>query len=516
MVFFLFQNESIWTSNKAVTLSFSKMAKRINDHHLPNKILETNYQKTDEDGHNHLIGLHHYLAGQMLVVEDVMFRIRSGFSIIQLTGLPLVGKSYIAQRVAYDLAQNSLQWFGRTAQIHAINLRRVPPIIRDLRRVVFNSLGCKDEGIPGDLRRLWQVLESVPQMHVFIFENAEIMDMTNELRDEFLTLCTSLSASKNVRLIMTSRIQYQLKRAVSEFHSIEVQPLSIEDSRQLFRFIVGDLGLWEHNLVPLCAGIPHVITTVARAIHEDLYTPEEMQVILKSSRLVAFTINATEHNNMHTELEKCVQKLTGMYLKKKCADLAYIPGTFSAEAAAYITDSVSVAATKHDVIDPLHSVNLILRNNLQGDRFQIHAFVKALIEDRYGFFRDESLIRNRYCKFFAQLLQRLAPLADRSRGQKFHLITQELTNLEKLLQQAVHLIDEHYDLFFDIAYNAEYHIINLMPKKESVDFYEATMNTAKLKDPRQCGILLSSFGQVRDLLYLFFPMRNLVIHFHFA
>ena len=479
----------------AVTLSFSRMANGGNGHHLP-QIPETNYQKPDEGSHNHLIGLHHYLAGQMSVIEDVMFRIRSGSSMVQLTGLPLVGKSYIAQRVACDLAQNSLQWFGRTAQVHTISLRRVY-CIQDIRQVILNSLGCNEEGISSDSRRLWQVLENVPQMHVYIFENAEIMDMSNDLRDEFLNMCTSLSASTNVRLIITTRIQYKLERAVGEFHSIEVKPLSIEDSRHLFRFIVGDLGLWEHNLVPLCAGIPHVITTVARAIKEDLYTPEEMQVLLKSSRLVAFTINATEHNNMHMELEKSVQKLTGIYLKKRCADLAYIPGTFSPEAAAYIT-GVSVAATKHDIIDPLHSVNLILRNNPQCDRFQIHAFVKALIEDRYGFFRDESLIRNRYCKFFAQLLQRLAPLADRSRGQKFHLITQELTNLEKLLQQAVHLIDEHYDLFFDIAYNAEYHIINLMPKKESVDFYEAIMNTAKLRDPRQCGILLSSFGQVRN------------------
>ncbi|XP_072029543.1 uncharacterized protein [Amphiura filiformis] len=453
------------------------------------------YDELKPTGKTNLASDHHHLTGQMVIVNEAVSRIRAGRNIIQLTGLPLVGKSYIAQKVAEELSQNALYWFSEHLEKHVISLRGMKAI-QNIRQAVMDVFGCTDPGIAENPRKFWKALESTPGMHLFVFENAEIVDKYDDFRDDFLFFCTSLCyTSKRLHLVITSRIQFKMEREVDTFHSIEVQPLSTEESRQLFRSVAGDVGLWEHQLVPLCAGIPHVLIITARTIRDDIYTPDEIFSLLKSSKLGAFAIDATEHTKMHEELEKCVKKLTNMYLKKRCVDLAYIPGTFNPEAAAYIT-GVSVAVAKHDVISPLHSLSLILQGDSQCERFQIHTFVKALLEDRFGFFRDESLIRNRYCKFFAQLLQRLAPLADRSRGQKFHLITQELTNLEKLLQQAVHLIDEHYELFFDIAYNAEYHIINLMPKKESVDFYEAIMHSAKLRDPRQCGILLSSFGQV--------------------
>ena len=433
--------------------------------------------------------------GQTPIEKDIMSKLFANATMVQMCGLPLIGKSYIAHKIASDLARQVQQLLGVTLHVHIISLRGNAGCLLDLRKTVLSALNCLDLDVAMNARKFWQYIESIQGIHLFIFDNAEVLNA--DLQDDFLTLCTYLcTASDKVRLFITGRRRYRLERETTAFQTLEVLPLSLEDSRILFRSTVGDLGLWEHQLVPLCGGVPHALLVVARALRDNVYTPGEMLSILSSLGLSSFSTHFDESINVQSEFEKSLRTLTDKYLKRRCAELVYIPGTFSSEAAAYII-GLPMAAAKHDVIEPLHSVNLILRRDQQNERFQIQTFVRSLVEDHFGMFRNESLIRNRYCRFFAQLLQRLIPLADRSRsGSKFHLLTQELTNLEKLLQDAVHLIDEQYDLFFDIAYNAEYHIINLMSKKESVDFYEALMNTAKLRDRRQYGILLSSFGQV--------------------
>ena len=426
---------------------------------------------------------------------DIMSKLFADATMVQMCGLPLMGKSYLAHKIAFDMARQVQQFLGVTLHVHTISLRGNVGCLLDLRKTVLSSLNCLDMDVAMNARHFWQYIECIQGMHLFIFDNAEVL--TEDLQDDFFNLCTYLcTASDKVRLFITGRRRYRLERETTTFQTVEVLPLSLEDSRIIFRSIVGDLGLWEHQLVPLCGGIPHALLVVARALRDKVYTPGEMLSILSSIGLSSFSTHFDQSINLQSEFEKSLRTLTDKYLKRRCAELVYIPGTFSPEAAAYII-GLPMSAAKHDVIEPLHSVSLILRKGQQDERFQIQTFIRSLVEDHFGIFRNESLIRNRYCRFFAQLLQRLTPLADRSRsGTKFHLITQELTNLEKLLQDAVHLIDEQYDLFFDIAYNAEYHIINLMPKKESVDFYEALMNTAKLRDRRQYGILLSSFGQV--------------------
>ena len=81
-------------------------------------------------------------------------------------------------------------------------------------------------------------------------------------------------------------------------------------------------------------------------------------------------------------------------------------------------------------------------------------------------------------------------------GERFSLFSMEMDNLQKLLLEAVHCIDENYDLFFDVAYNAEYYITHLLPKKESVDLYESMCTAARRHSKQHYGIMLSSFGQI--------------------
>ena len=460
------------------------------------------------------VTLHNTLThGQQIIMNVVVSKIQSGVQLMQLFGLPLVGKSYLAQQVATQLTK----WSGGdgTLKVHTVSLKPQMVYIQLIRQAMLESFGCaKAREMSNDPPRFRRFFESVQDMHLIILDNADAVTGSRHLRDEFLDLCADLChASEKLRLLITTRLVYSFERETVSFQSIEVLPLSVKDSRYLFRSIAGDMGLWEHQLVALCAGIPYVITSVARALRDKVCTADEMFSNLKSVGLHLYASNcSTTVNDMYVEIEMCIARLSDMcLLQKSCVALAYIPGTFNPEAVAFITGS-SVVEAKHDIIDPLHSMSVVIQGEPGCERFQIHTFVRSLLEEHYSFLRgEECFIRNRYCKFFAQLLQKVAPLADQSRGQKFHLVTQELTNLEKLLQQAVYLMDEHYELFFDIAYNAEYHIIHLMPKKVSVLFYEALMNTASRIDRYQCGVLSSSFGQVSQ--YCSASMPN---NLHFA
>ena len=133
-------------------------------------------------------------------------------------------------------------------------------------------------------------------------------------------------------------------------------------------------------------------------------------------------------------------------------------------------------------------------------KIDIQSFLRRFLEDRYSLTgaRRQEKNNNRFCVFFAHVLQQITKLSRYKQASSQYSVgwNEELKGLELLLYEALHQINENFELCFDIAYNAEFFIVNLLPKHESVVFYEAMVNASKHHSKRQHGIMLSSLGHV--------------------
>ena len=132
-------------------------------------------------------------------------------------------------------------------------------------------------------------------------------------------------------------------------------------------------------------------------------------------------------------------------------------------------------------------------------QFDIQRFLRKLLQDEYSFKASRGQSGNRFRVFFAHMFIEVTKSSSHKYKSQYSVYkTERLTELEKLLFTALHSMDENFELWFDIAYNAEYRdIIYLLPdQSQSVSFYEAMVNASKRHSKQQYGIMLSAFGEI--------------------
>ena len=130
----------------------------------------------------------------------------------------------------------------------------------------------------------------------------------------------------------------------------------------------------------------------------------------------------------------------------------------------------------------------------ESDLRNYQIFLRKFFEDAYSIRQTKS--GNRFCVFFAHILQQVTNISRKETSLINQQYREELANMELLLYEAMHCIDESFELFFDIARNSEFFIFYLLPKQESTAFFEAMANTAQHHSKRQHGIMLGCLGAV--------------------
>ena len=123
-------------------------------------------------------------------------------------------------------------------------------------------------------------------------------------------------------------------------------------------------------------------------------------------------------------------------------------------------------------------------------------FIKKFIEDAYLIRETKS--GNRFRSFFAHIFEQVATISRNETSLINEQYREELANMELLLYEAIHCVDESFELYFDIARNADFFILYLLPKQESAVFFEAMANTAQHHSKRQHGIMLGCLGAVLE------------------
>ena len=151
-----------------------------------------------------------------------------------------------------------------------------------------------------------------------------------------------------------------------------------------------------------------------------------------------------------------------------------------------------------DLCTPVTASEVTSISDSNINNFQF--FIQKFIEDRYSFKVDRS--GNRFCVFFAHTLQQVTKISSKETTHFSPSYCHELSNVQLLLYKAIHSVNESFELFFDIARNAEFFILQLLPKHESIEFFEAMVNAAQRYSKRQYGIMLACLGSVLEVNHI--------------
>ncbi|XP_033112080.1 uncharacterized protein LOC117112955 [Anneissia japonica] len=90
----------------------------------------------------------------------------------------------------------------------------------------------------------------------------------------------------------------------------------------------------------------------------------------------------------------------------------------------------------------------------------------------------------------------LTPEVDKNPEKIFPLFAQEIQNIDKLLIEAANCSDKtRYNRYIQLACEADYLLINVLPKHSAVKFYEACVNSSKIQGtPYEQGMMLMHYG----------------------
>ncbi|XP_033100559.1 uncharacterized protein LOC117104020 [Anneissia japonica] len=405
-----------------------------------------------------------------IILEQVCER-RIG--IIQISGPPIIGKRTLARFVAASLP-------GTTYIISLSdqsNMQSTKDFIKD---VLLKAIEL-DKRHKLDTNTIKELLGHVNNKFVFVFENAEYFcgDYTSgDVQTEFLETCKLLAGSRNIMVIITSTFRFRFYKC--QFLKLELQQLSEKACKSIILKSLNGMSRDSlEEVVGMCAGIPGLLNSFLSTY--------------------SYRTNLPRHVTTHDEESQCrvmsvVENLSHSN-KSHLATLAYFPGRFGTKAARHLLGESSDARVKQIAILPIYRRSLIEIDGEQ-DRFYFHCFIQTCVNKHLAHLRDTSMTRERFCEFFADIVRSLTPEVDKNPEKIFPLFAQEIQNIDKLLIEAANCSDKtRYKRYIQLACEADYLLINVLPKHSAVKFYEACVNSSKIQGtPYEQGMMLMHYG----------------------
>eukprot|EP00057_Strongylocentrotus_purpuratus_P001917 XP_003723481.1 PREDICTED: uncharacterized protein LOC100889376 [Strongylocentrotus purpuratus] len=449
-----------------------------------------------------------------------------------ICGGPLVGKT----RFAAEAAQELRKFVNVKLNVHSVELQGLSDP-RQVEMKMASALLPWQQRDGGLMRGIEDVLGDLEEWHLFILDGAECFG-GNDLQSGFMELCQEVvGGSSRVLIMITSQWKFNFIRIMNQVLLIHLNPLSPDESKELLFSIATGLeesSNKEHinEIIRLCGGIPFALELVGADLRDERHRPADIINDLRNkgrrkretSSLQVTPGNGDEDgsgegddddgddrsregehlsNRVKQTLEHLMESsVNGLSrpLQKRLTQLNFIGASFTADAAACITNTNPTCCAKRDLLIPLHTRSLIAMDTLT-QRFNILSFLHLYIEERYSLFltpAETALVRVRYCGFYARLLHRAADLLEQDNACKsIPIFTAELQNMQKLLQEAIHCFEDNYDLFVEVAYQARQLILLFIPTEDAISFYQACLEAAeRRKDKQRQARILISLGRL--------------------
>eukprot|EP00057_Strongylocentrotus_purpuratus_P019850 XP_011674324.1 PREDICTED: uncharacterized protein LOC100889976 [Strongylocentrotus purpuratus] len=429
-----------------------------------------------------------------------------------ISGLPGIGKASFAVELAKRLQRNDST---TTITIHTPKGASHQDIVQDIaskfleiRNLDFTVSYCLQE-------EFLDKLEHKTSETVII-----IFGITNAAEDELpkiLSEAESLVRFPNVTVLMTSGEDCGFARLGPKFFLYVLQPPSEAEARRYLESFAPHLPI-ENYLECLVPVLPFRISDILKKCGQLPKLVAQVGDMLKDNVPISTIWDSVKENPLSilpkAEAEAGAGRFGDVVVRKVRTDadrkalkaLAVVDGHFDEKAFCAITgkDASQCGLAVRSIRPFLSSHLFATADTGSGRLFCMNELMKFTLNQKWGCLDGLVQSRNRFCLFYAQLLQRMTPLMHSYQPDNLPLYQADFVNLQKLLEMATFATSEDfmYELIMDIAHNSQEIIYDFLQKKEVIPFYESCVRAARQRsDERRLAYVLIALSHAVVMLH---------------
>ncbi|XP_064616389.1 uncharacterized protein LOC135480479 [Liolophura sinensis] len=415
--------------------------------------------------------------------EELKTAIKGKCRLLQVVGGPVVGKSRLAEQICKELIEES-EDTGTKLKFVSILLRNAQSLrlvkMKILQEFSQKSTSFSIVDFQDDIE--WILKSQKKTYFMVLFNDCDQMTSTNSLRTAFLEIIYALVTFPRVKVIITSRVQFSLPRINGSFQkTCRLKGLEDEEAMELLSQVAPNVDFTSHYevILDICCRLPLLLIIVGQKLEEKrhMLSVKELCDFWETSPLEGLSADfGSDEDNIKKIIAKFVASLDNC-LQKFLSVFAYFPGTFSADAAAYVAALPKVSHAKVLALIPLNDTSAI---EYDKGRYSILPVIRRHANENLTHLRDTDSVRHRFCHFFSKLLTKAnADLVRRSTDAVFGQVFEEWVNVEKVLREGALPTADLFRVNMEIIRDAP-DIITVMVPESAEPFYRQCLSAAEI------------------------------------
>ncbi|KAJ8022679.1 Nephrocystin-3 [Holothuria leucospilota] len=389
----------------------------------------------------------------------------TGAQLVQIYGLPLVGKTTLGKLICSHIQDS---WnSNNTTPLYVLQ------VFHDWYK--DNYTASDHTGVIRDSLSSVEELESLlPSSKCLLF------------LDDFSLVkwLDRLLRHQDICCVLTTEVFLELFRLGHQVHKIKLSLLTAAESEGfMIKILKPKEWTYTHRLTCIarrCNGFPKILSKVTEALYFGNVLLENVYKC-SFSDLCEMFCSKDEHFDITFRLRCQVERVDDVVPGVHIPTLSCMRGSFSTRDITAISNLPMDVVTNKSLIEPMFKLGIVTRTDSEssGYQFVINDIVRNLLEDRYNFLQNQSVLHSRFVAYFAKMFGDLEEKMMTDVDAFFQIFMGVYPNLLSLIKRAIYCLKEDYDILIEVGRQAELLIMSFLQVREVATFYEACVQAAK-------------------------------------
>ncbi|ESO86384.1 hypothetical protein LOTGIDRAFT_235440 [Lottia gigantea] len=332
---------------------------------------------------------------------------------------------------------------------------------------------------------------------ILLFSNCEIFLSKNFSEQNVFeqSILYLLECCPSIQIVLTTQTSYNMDNRSQD---LEIKRLDDVESFTLFQRSIRNIDAltYQDAVIERCYGLPPLILDAASLVkkNDSIFpiTPEDLKQLLDDD---------VRWKRIHRQTVSGISDFfPGLteYLQQRIADLSIFRASFSLES---LKDILPPGRFNENI---LYDINELYKSSVvalvkehEQVRLKVDPFVDAMLKT---VLRDHvkcnDVTRLKYVSFFGKVLTRAnSELFISSQETVYGYLQPDWLNLEQVLKQAIHCTGDTFQVFMQVAIDADDLLIRCFPS-EALNFYKVIECSAtKFGSSLECATLRAKLGR---------------------